>query len=455
MAKMFNTTAYQNLSELVYGTAKKPITLKNGMVLGGGTLYPEINFTLPSMHCNAETWTECVSIYKDIITGICNRARALDTPGFVAEIETLPPMTQNPEWCVEICKTVVDVIKEHEAKYGIKGAVKITPNDNREGTVEHMYRGPEWDNIFKAFEGSAKAGADFLCIESLGGKEVHDEAVMYSDIVKSIYALSVLGCSDMEKLWTPIVGIAKKYGTNPGGDTACGFANTSLALAEENYIPRVFAALVRVLSSIRSIVAVECGATGLDKDCGYEGPYLKAISGIPIAMEGKTAACAHLSRLGNIAMCMADVWSNESIQHIKLLGGYGPTVSFEMLTYDCRLANEATKRGFNLNLRDMLADSDSKYDPQAYILRPDVVLDIAKEMVKVDGYYPRAKRTAAYTIELLQKASKDGKLDLNERELMWLDTYGEAVAGMPNDPGALTEQMIEEVEAFDPKKYDM
>lgn len=455
MAKMFNTTAYQNLDEFVYGTAKKPITLKNGMVLGGGTIYPEVNFTLPQMHCNKETWTECVAIYKDIITGICNRCRALSTPGFVAEIETLPPMTTNPEWCVEICKTVVDVIKEHEAKYGIKGSVKITPNDNREAADDHMYRGLEWENIFKAMEGSAKVGADFLCIESLGGKEVHDDAIMYSDIVKSIYALSVLGCPDMEKLWTPVVGIAKKYGCYPGGDTACGFANTALALAEEGYIPRVFSALVRVLASIRSTVAVECGCTGLDKDCGYEGPYLKAVTGIPIAMEGKTAACAHLSRQGNIAMCVADVWSNESIQHIKLLGGYGPTVSFEMLSYDCRLANEATKRGLNKEFRDMLADSDSKLEPQAYILRPDVVLDVAKDYVKVDGYYARMKRAAAYTIEHMQKANKEGRLDLDAKEKQYLDKYAEDVAAMPNDPGQLTDQMVEEVELFDPKKYDM
>ena len=38
------------------------------------------------------------------------------------------------------------------------------------------------------------------------------------------------------------------------------------------------------------MVCVEEGAKGPDKDCGYEGPFLKAIAGIPISMEGKTAA---------------------------------------------------------------------------------------------------------------------------------------------------------------------
>lgn len=54
-----------------------------------------------------------------------------------------------------------------------------------------------------------------------------------------------------------------------------------------------------------------------------------------------------------------------------------PTVSMEQLIYDCRLMNEAAARGFNLKLRDLLADSDSRLDVQAYVLRPDVVLDIS------------------------------------------------------------------------------
>ena len=29
---------------------------------------------------------------------------------------------------------------------------------------------------------------------------------------------------------------------------------------------------------------------------GYEGPFLKAIAGVPISMEGKTAACIHERR---------------------------------------------------------------------------------------------------------------------------------------------------------------
>ena len=454
----FTKTAYHNLSDFIFGQSPHPVQLGNGMSIGGGMVYPEINFTLPTMLIREDTMPEVIRNYKEIISDVCVRARELYVPGFVAEIETLPPMTENPEWGIAVCRTVVDIIKENEAKHGIKGAVRITPNDIREGSgLEHMWRGKHWEAMLQTFEGCAAAGADLFSIESVGGKEVHDEAVMFCDIAKSIFALSVLGCTDMNRLWTEIVAIGGKTGTIAAGDTACGFANTAMVLAEKNYIPRVFAAAVRVVSAVRSLVAIECGARGPHKDCGYEGVFVKAISGTPISMEGRTAACAHLSPVGNIAACVADMWSNESVQNIKLLSGMAPTVSFEQLAYDCRLMNEASARGPEaaLLLRDLHADSDSRLDPQAYILRPDVVLDISKEIVKVDGYYGRAKKAAALAFSHIQKAYDDGGLALDEKELKWLTRLAEDVDGLPDDVGEFTESMIGECEKLDPRKYDM
>ncbi len=454
----YHQTAYQNLDDFIYGRAIHPVALKNGMVIGGGTVYPEINFTLPPMLITQETMPEVISNYKEIITGICNRAVELESDGFVAEIEVLPPLTFNPEWGVEVCKTVADIIKEFEAKKGIKGAVRYTPVDIREGKdLEHMYRGKHWDNILKSFEGASKAGADFLAIESVGGKETHDEAIMYADIKKSLFALSVLGCRDMEKLWAEIVRIADANGSIPSGDTACGFANTAMVLAERGYIPKVFSAAVRVMSAVRSLVAAEMGAKGPHKDCGYENVYTKAIFGTPISAEGRTAACAHLSPIGNIAGCLADIWSNESIQNIKLLGGMAPTVSFEQLVYDCRLFNTASKKSYEtaLLLRDLHADSDSSIDPQAYILRPDVVLDISKALVKTDGYYARTRKAAELALSAIRKGFDDGRLKLSEKEEMWLDTYTEQIAELPSDEKAFIEEILPECEKLDPAKYDL
>jgi methanol--5-hydroxybenzimidazolylcobamide Co-methyltransferase len=411
----FNKTAYQNLDDFVFGRALYPIRLSNGMEIGGGTVYPEINFTLPPITIDKESMKVVIENYKQIITGICERARDLYAPGFVAEIETLPPMTFNPQWGTEVCKTVVYIIKDHAARFGIKGAVSITPNDIREGSdLEHMWHGRHWDLMMETFESCARAGADFLAIESVGGKEVHDDAIMYGDLKKSLFALSVLGCRDMEKLWTAIVSIAETTNTIASGDTACAFGNTALVLADRNYVSKVFAAVVRVMTAVRSLVALECGAKGPHKDCGYEGVYIKAITGTPIATEGRTAACAHLSPLGNVAACLADLWSNESVQNIKLLGGMAPTVSFEQLCYDCRLLNGASAKGNDvaLQLRDLHADSDSPLDPQAYILRPDVVLRISKELVTVQGRYERTRKAAELALREIEAGFTGGKLNL-------------------------------------------
>jgi len=449
--------AYPSADEFVFGHALRPVTTRGGLVIGGGQVFPEINFTLPPMLITDDTMGEVLDNYRQIVEGICERAADLAVPGFVAEIELLPPMTFNPAWGVAVCRTVVDVIAEYEQKTGIHGAVRITPVDIREGRdLHHMWHGPQWDAVMTTFRDCAEAGAEFLAIESVGGKEVHDEAVMFCDLPKSVFALTVLGTLDMEHLWDGIGDIARQTGTIASGDTACGFANTAMVLAEKKYIPRVFAATVRVVSAVRSLVAVECGAQGPHKDCGYEGVYVKAISGIPIALEGGTAACAHLSPVGNIAACVADLWSNESIQNIKLLAGPAPTVSFEQLAYDCRLLNEATRRGTDTArlVRDLHADSDSRLDPQAYVLRPDVAVRIGQELVKAGSDYERGRLAARLALAEMRAAHQAGDLLLDEREAQWLDSLSAAADALPGTAEELTADMAD-CEAYDPQKYDL
>lgn len=460
MSKQFNNLAYDNLNDFIFGVSKYPVTAKNGLVIGGGQVLPELNFTLPPMLITLDTMPEVLAQYKGIIEDACKRAKELYVPGFVAEIELLPPTTYNPKWGIEITKVVREIMNTYEQNHGLKSSLRITPVDIREDKEsEHMWRGKHWESIMETFEGCANEGADFLAIESIGGKDIHDDAIMFCEITKSLFALSILGCRDMSKLWTSIKGIADKTGTIASGDTACGFANTAMVLADRGYVPKVFSAVVRVMSAVRSLVAIEEGAVGPHKDCGYEGVYVKAITGTPISMEGRSSACAHLSPVGNIAACVADLWSNESIQNIKLLGGMAPTVSMEQLAYDCRLMNEASLRGKDcaLLLRDLHADSDSRYDPQAYVLRPDVVFEISKEILKENGHFARTRRAALKTIEVLRVALTEKKLQVEEREMMWLDTMQSQIEALPTDENQFVSYMLEEIESekFVPSKYDM
>lgn len=455
---VFKDVCYTNLDEFVYGVAKKPVQCHNGMVIGGGTVYPEINFTLPPMLISEATMPKVKAQYKEMIEGVCSKAHELNVPGMLVEIELLPPCTFNPQWGIEVTKVVKEVMMEYEAKFNLKSVLRLTPVDIREGkNLKHMYHGEHWDNLMETFRGSAEAGADFLAIESVGGKNLHDDAVMNCDLPRALFSLGVVGTHDMVILWDNIVKIAQETNTLPSGDTACGFANTSMVLANKNFIPKVFAAVDRVMSAVRTLVAVERGAVGPDKDCGYEGVYLKAITGTPISMEGKSSACAHSSTVGNIAACLADCWSNESVENVRLLGGMAPTICLENLAYDCRLMNVATSHGKALEMRDMLAESDRQLDPQAYVLDPSVVLKLSQKIVKGQTPFERTKIAASATIEELREAHKTGALLLNDREVRYLDILKEQLNSVPDDEMEFTQAMIKTntTDKFDPVKYDI
>src|SRR5208337_2859158 len=216
---------------------------------------------------------------------------------------------------------------------------------------------------------------------------------------------------DMRFLWTELDGIAKKHGVYCAGDSACGFGNTAMVLAEQKMIPRLFAAVVRAVTAVRSLVAFECGAVGLGKDCAYENPILKAITGYPMAMEGKTSACAHLSPMGNLAAACCDTWSNESVQNIKLLGGMAPTCYMEQLVYDCRLMNTASSHGKESAhyLQQWLVESDVANDPQAFILSPQSAVALARVIVESSSHYHAGVAVARKAIDLLSEAHRKGE----------------------------------------------
>jgi methanol---5-hydroxybenzimidazolylcobamide Co-methyltransferase len=453
--KIFDSLAIPNIDDFLFGNCPHPITLKNGMCLGNGTVYPEINFTLPNMQINAETMPEVKDQYLQMITGVCNRAIELNAAGIVVEYELLPDLTIIPEWGSEICKLLRDVLDEKSAKSGMKVALRVTPNDIREFARPPLMRKSQFvDKMFKSFELCADSGADFLAIESTGGKEIHDEALLNCDLTLSAFALGVLASRDMVFLWDRIIEICKQHDVIPSSDSACGFANTAMVLAEQHYVPRVWAAIVRVMTIARSLIAIERGAIGPYKDCGYEGIFIKAIAGIPIALEGSEAACAHLSPIGNIARATADLWSNESVQNIKLLGGMAPTVSTEQLIYSTRLLNVALSKGKDSArlLRDWMVESDCFTDPQAYVLRPDIALEISGEIIKERNPYARTRKAAQIATAVLGKAIDNGLLKLPKNELRWLDKFKEQATHLPESE----EVLIENIKGkLDKKKVDL
>jgi methanol--5-hydroxybenzimidazolylcobamide Co-methyltransferase len=214
-----------------------------------------------------------------------------------------------------------------------------------------------------------------------------------------------------------------------------------MQLAGQKMLPEVLAAVVRAMSTARALVAFEQGAVGPSKDCAYEGPVMKAIAGVPISMEGKSAACAHFSPIGNIASAMCDLWSNESVQNVRLLSGNAPEVFTELLEYDCRLMNAATASGQGRALRDLLTSSDEWLSPQAAVLSPAATFEIASVVVSKVNPYERTVAAGQVAVDILRRGSRAGKLKLSRKEGMWLGRIADALDRLPGTSGELVSQL--------------
>lgn len=441
----YKTLTIDSANNLIFGTSPNPIKTRRGLEIGGGLIYPELNFTLPTMKVDLSTQKEVIDHYRQITKGALDRAVELYSNGLVLELETVIEMTRYPQIGIEVVKVLNDICEDFYHKHGLKTEIRLTPNDLRDFDRPPRQRNSSYlEPMMELFENGAEAGGNLLSIESTGGKEISDDALLMCDIRKFIFSQAVLGVRDMAFLWDKIISIANMKGVLPGGDTACAFGNTAMILAGKKYIPKTFAAIARVATVVRTLVAVEKGAMGPDKDCGYEGPFLKAITGIPISMEGKTAACAHPSPIGNIAGACADLWSNESVQNIKLLAGMAPTVYLEQLEYDVRLMNQAIFQGKESArmLQRMMVDSDIKFDPQAIILSPENVISISKEIVKGENYIDAAVRGSLKALEIIESAFRSGNLILNEMELPWIDMIRNDILTIPVNESQFIEEIM-------------
>jgi methanol--5-hydroxybenzimidazolylcobamide Co-methyltransferase len=447
-AMKYTSMAIDDPKQLVYGVSPHPLSLKSGMVIGGGTVYPELNFTLPAMTIDAASFPKICDHYRMIVRDSLKRAAELEAPGIQLECETLPPMTANPQWAEDIARILLEGMREAKDKWGLKSSLRFTPNDNREMVrPPRMRGGAYWESMLETFERVSVLGVDMVSIESTGGKEVHDDALVYCDVRQSIFATCVMGARDMAFLWDNIAAICRRHGVVPAGDSACGFGNTAMVLAEQKLIPRVFAAVIRPITAVRSLVAYERGAVGPGKDCAYENPILKAITGFPMAMEGKTAACAHLSPVGNIAAATCDLWSNESVQNIKLLGAMAPTCYAEQLIYDCRLMNRAARDGQALLMRDWLVGSDAGLDPQALILAPENAVRFGKVIVSSPTPYAAGRAVGLEAVKILKDAHADGRVAIAEQELSYLDSTLASLEEMPDSEEEFIREMMDEVDA--------
>lgn len=352
-------------------------------------------------------------------------------------------------------------MEDYHDEYGIKCALRHTIGDIREES-DYLKLKDKFPLLMEAFDQCAKNGADILAIETMGGKEVFDYAILRNDMEGILYGIGCLGSMDMEMVWKGIADVAKKNGVIASGDTDCSQANTAMFIAGgllDKNLAHTTAIIARAISAARSLVAYECGATGPGKDCGYENTIVKSIAGIPIAQEGKTSTCAHSDLMGNLVMQCCDLWSNESFEYHGKFGGTTVQCWSETLAYDCSLMNVALQSGNEKILRDLFAASDKYRDPQGYVLAYDNAYKVGQAIAK-DGndIYLRAKNAALECIRLVEEGAK-GKLTLSRFEAKALADAKAAFEALTDDKDKFMSDCLnkykQEVEVFLPENYGL
>lgn len=423
-----------NAEDLVFGYSKHPLKYGTGLEVGAGKVIPEIKY-FPRV--DKDLRDEYIKITDDVL----KRALDIGVTDLQLETELTYIETKEPKLAGEIINRQKEIIEKYTREHNLRIGLRVTVADIRDfGKPKNDDE--SFNKMLETFEEVSKNGADVLSIESLGGKELFNYAVIRQELIGITASLGFLAILDMKKIWKEIVNIAKNNNVIPGGDTACGFANTAMKLAgglKDRILPHTLAAIIRAMSASRSLVAYEMGAIGPGKDCGYENVIIKSITGYPMSMEGKSSASAHSSLLGNITQAVADLWSNEQVENIKLFGGYGPQVFLEILYYDTKLLNKAIELGIQKELRNLLVESDIYSDPQAYVLAPRIAQEIAYELV---SHEDELERTIAAGLKALDLIIKEDKLELSAGENRFLQTIKKSFENLLNNPHKKIEEAL-------------
>ena len=203
-------------------------------------------------------------------------------------------------------------------------------------------------------------------------------------------------------------------------------------------------------------MAFEHGAVGPSKDCAYENPIIKAITGCPISMEGKSAACAHFSPLGNIASAMCDLWSNESVPERPAPLGQCPGG----LRRTARLRLSPHERGDVPGpspVASRLADRIGRMaQPAGGGPLAAGRARIAAAIVGTPGDYPRTIAAGQAATEILKEGHATDRLKLVPKERRWLGRIEEELAALPADEDEFRREMTEHYgHLFDPSSYGL
>jgi len=450
----FSRPAYDTPNQISFGSAKTPLRYGLGLSIGDGKVVPEVKYMLkPGFE---KSISALAGEYKSVTLSVMERAVNQMMLDVQLETEFTEPIVMNRGWSESVARTQKEIMSRYHGEHGVRTALRATVADVRRFN-EGLRQGGHFDRIMDSVEEAASGGADLLSIESRGGQEVFSHALIRNDLPGVLFAVGILAPRDVRFLWKAI--IERSSGAIPAGDTACAIANSAMVLAgglAERKISHALSAVIRAMCAARTLACYEEGAQGPGKDCAYENIVVKAVTGYPISMEGKTSAVAHSSLVGNMAAAACDIWSNETIVADELFGGKSTAVIFEMLGYDTTLMNEAIRAGLQGNLQQLYVASDAYRDPQALILSPESALRIARAMVSENTDYDRTIAAGSEALKIIEEHKTE--LRLPAAELRYLELTNRLLAGAPDEAKFIEDsvkRLVQKIPEFRPSSYGL
>ncbi len=90
--------------------------------------------------------------------------------------------------------------------------------------------------------------------------------------------------------------------------------------------------------------------------------------------------------------------------------------------------------------------------PQAWVLRPDVVMDLATEIMQETTPYRRTRQAALATLKQMREANRFGELNLGTTELRWLERLSRQADELLEEEDELLAAVIPQI---DPERVSL